>query len=146
VQGIKRKALYVIAFEAIAVAICTAGFALLSDKSLAHAGALAVADSAIAVLWNLLYTSLFEAWEARQAMRGRSIKRRIAHAFGFETGLLFLLVPLSAWWLDITLLRAFALNIGLAGLFLVYTFLFNWGFDQVFGLPASAQERCTSMS
>jgi uncharacterized membrane protein len=138
-QGIKRKAVYVIVFEAIAILICTVSFALASDKSVTHAGALSIANSIIAVAWNLMFTTAFEAWEARQITRGRSIRRRIAHAVVFETGLLVLLVPLTAWWLDITMMQAFVLDIGLAGLFLVYTFAFNWSFDRIFGLPASAQ-------
>lgn len=138
-QGFKRRAMYVIVFEAIAISICTACFALLSSKSLGHAGALSVANSAIAVLWNLAFTMMFEAWEARQTTRGRSIQRRLAHATGFEAGLLILLVPLSAWWLEIDFARALAMNIGLSGLFLVYTFVFNWSFDRIFGLPASAR-------
>jgi uncharacterized membrane protein len=140
VQGIKRKLLYVTVFEAIAIAICTVGFSLQSGKSLAHAGALSIANSVIAVSWNLLFTHLFEAWEARQATGGRSIRRRIAHATFFEAGLLLVLVPLTAAWLDISLTAAFILNIGFAGFFLVYTFAFNWSFDRLFGLPASAQK------
>jgi len=140
VQGIKRKLLYITVFEAVAIAICTVGFAMQSGKSLAHAGTLSVVTSGIAILWNFLFTSLLEAWEARQATRGRSVRRRIAHAVFFETGLLLILVPLTAAWLDIDLPRALVLNIGLAGFFLVYTFAFNWSFDRLFGLPASARK------
>ena len=139
-QGIKRKLVYVTVFEALAIAFCTVGFALHSGKSLAHAGALSVMTSAIAITWNLLYTSLFEAWEARQATGGRSILRRMAHAVLFEAGLLLIIVPLTAAWLDMPLLPALLLNIGLAGFFLVYTFVFNWSFDRLFGLPASARK------
>ncbi|RYE74735.1 MAG: PACE efflux transporter [Oxalobacteraceae bacterium] len=139
-QGIKRKLLYVTVFETVAIAICTVGFALHSGKSLAHAGALSVATSAIAVLWNFLFTSLFEAWEARQAKGGRSVGRRVAHAVLFEAGLLMVLVPLTAAWLEISLPAALGLNVGLAGFFLVYTFVFNWSFDRLFGLPASARK------
>lgn len=138
-QGFKRKAVYVIVFEAIAIAICTVCFMLLSSKSLGHASALSVANSVIAVLWNLAFTSLFEAWEMRQQTRGRSIRRRIAHAVGFEAGLLVLVVPLAAWWLEIGIAEALALNLGLSSLFLVYTFAFNWSFDRIFGLPTSAR-------
>lgn len=139
-QGIKRKLVYVTVFEAIAISVCTVGFAVLSGKSLAHAGALSVVTSAIAILWNFLFTNLFEAWEARQATGGRSIGRRVAHAVCFEAGLLLIIVPLTAAWLDITLTSALVLNIGLAGFFLVYTFAFNWSFDRLFGLPASARQ------
>jgi uncharacterized membrane protein len=71
-------------------------------------------------------------------VRGRSLARRAAHAIGFEGGLVVTLVPLFAWWLDITLWHALMLDLGLLLFFLGYTFVFNWAFDQVFGLPASA--------
>ena len=41
-------------------------------------------------------------------------------------------------WLDVTLWQALVMDLALAAYFLVYTFVFNWGFDRVFGLPASA--------
>ncbi|MNG40149.1 Bacterial Transmembrane Pair family protein [compost metagenome] len=42
-----------------------------------------------------------------------------------------MLVPLIAWWLDISLLDAFLLDIGLLILFLPYTMAFNWVYDMV---------------
>ena len=100
--------------------------------------ALAAATSVIAVIWNLLFNTLFEAWESRQARRGRSLARRIAHALGFEGGLAAILVPLFAWWLDVSLWEALLFDAALLVFFLVYTFVFNWCFDRSFGLPASA--------
>jgi uncharacterized membrane protein len=77
--------------------------------------------------------------EPRQAKRGRSVARRVAHAVGFEGGLVLVLVPLFAWWLNMSLWDAFVLDLGLVFFFMVYTFIFSWTFDRVFGLPASAQ-------
>jgi uncharacterized membrane protein len=140
VQGIKRKVVYVVAYEVIAVTVCSGGFVVFSDASLQLAGALSVATSIIAALWNFIFNTLFEAWESRQVRRGRSWRRRIAHALGFETVLFAMFVPLIAWSLDVSVVHAFAMNLGLAGFFLVYTFVFAWGFDRLFGLPASARE------
>ena len=50
-------------------------------------------------------------------------------------------IPLYAWWLEVSLAQAFMLNIGMIVFFLVYSFSYNWVFDLVFGLPASAQAR-----
>lgn len=138
VQGIKRKVVYVSLYELIAVAATSAGLATLADRDLGHAGIAAAASSAIAILWNLVYNTAFEYWESRQARRGRGLPRRIAHAIGFELGLLVMLVPLFAWWLQVTLAQAFMLDLGLIVFFLAYTFVFNLAFDRVFGLPASA--------
>jgi uncharacterized membrane protein len=137
-QGARRKIVYVTLYELIAVAIASTGLAVGSGASLERAGVIAVASSVIAVVWNLVYNSLFEAWEARQRVRGRSLGRRVAHAVGFELGFLVLLVPLFAWWFDISLWHALGLEVSLALFFLGYTFVFNWAFDKVFGLPASA--------
>ena len=138
-QGARRKLVYVGLYEAIALAITSTGLAAGSGSSLQHAGVAAVASSVIAGLWNLLYNTLFERWESRQVVRGRSFRRRVAHAVGFELGFIVTLVPLFAWWLDIGWWHALVLDLGLSMFFLVYTFAFNLAFDQVFGLPASAQ-------
>ena len=137
-QGIKRKVVYVSLYELIAIAFSSFALAHLADRGLGHASVAAVAASVIAVVWNLVFNTLFERWESRQATRGRSFRRRVAHAIGFEGGLIFTLVPLFAWWLEISLWQAFVLDLGLIVFFLVYTFAFNWTFDKVFGLPASA--------
>jgi len=138
-QGIRRKIFYVSFFELFAIAISTAGLAYFSDSSVGRASVAAVVSSVIAVIWNLIYNTVFERWEARQVVRGRSWKRRMAHAAGFEAGLILTLVPFFAWWLSISLWQAFVLDVGLIVFFLIYTFAFSWVFDRLFGLPASAR-------
>jgi uncharacterized membrane protein len=137
-QGLKRKIVYVSLYEIIAIVCSTWALAALSGRNVGASGLLAVAASCIAVVWNLIFNTLFEAWEARQTVRGRSVARRAAHAIGFEGGLIAALVPLIAWWYGISLLQALLLDLALVVFFLVYTFVFNWSFDRVFGLPASA--------
>lgn len=138
-QGIKRKVVYVATYEVIAVTVCSGGFVVFSDASLSIAGTLSLATSIIAALWNFVFTTLFEAWESRQVQRGRGLLRRVAHALAFEVTLVAMFVPLIAWWLDVSFVHALAMNLGLAAFFLVYTFVFSWSFDRIFGLPASAQ-------
>ncbi|MEH3085408.1 MAG: PACE efflux transporter [Xylophilus ampelinus] len=140
-QGPKRRIVYVALYEGIAIVVASAALAALSGQGVVHAGGVAVAASAIAIVWNLVFNHFFERWEARQAVRGRGLGRRVAHAVGFEGGLVAFLVPLMAWWFGVSLWQALMMDLGLVLFFLVYTFAFNWGFDRVFGLPASAQER-----
>ena len=137
-QGIQRKIVYVGLYEGIAILCASVGLAALSGAGAGTSTALAAATSVIAVVWNLLFNTLFEAWESRQAQRGRSLARRVAHAIGFEGGLAAVLVPLFAWWLGVSLWEALLFDAALLVFFLFYTFVFNWGFDRVFGLPASA--------
>lgn len=137
-QGIRRRVVYVTLYELIAIVVAIFGLAALTGQNASHASVASVAASVIAVLWNIGFNWAFERWESRQAVRGRSVKRRIAHAIGFEGGLVFTLVPLFAWWFNVSLWQAFVMDLALIVFFLCYTFVFNWVFDQVFGLPASA--------
>ena len=136
-QGVKRRVVYVALYEALAILFVSVALWQLGQDS-GHAGVAAVVSSAIAITWNVIWNSLFERWEARQEKKGRSVARRVAHAIGFEGGLVLAIVPFFAWWLNITLWEAFVLDAGLIVFFLIYTFVFNLAFDHVFGLPASA--------
>ena len=136
---VTRRVVYLVIYEALAIAIVTLALAFASGQAAEHTGVVAVGSSIIAVVWNFTFNTAFEAWESRQLVRGRSLKRRVAHAVLFEIGLVVMLVPLFAWWLDVSLLHAFILDVGLTLFFLVYTFLYSLGFDTIFGLPASAQ-------
>jgi uncharacterized membrane protein len=137
-QGTRRRIVYITLYEAFAIVAASAGLAWMSDRSLATSGVLGAVTSVIAVAWNLAFNALFERWEARQAKRGRSVLRRAVHAIGFEGGLVVMQVPLIAWWLGVDLTTAVLMDLGLLVFFLGYTFVFNWVFDAVFGLPASA--------
>jgi uncharacterized membrane protein len=135
---LRRRVLQAALYEGIAVAIVAPTLAWLFDSPGVTALALTLATSAVALSWNYVYNALFERWESRQAVKGRSAARRLAHSAGFELGLVVLLVPLIAWWLDVTLWQAFLADLGLMAFFFFYTMAFTWAFDRVFGLPASA--------
>lgn len=136
-QGPRRRLIYVGVYETLAIIMVTLAF-IVGNRSAATASAVAVGSSTIAVIWNYIFNTLFERWEARQAVRGRSGARRVAHAIGFEGGLAFLLVPFMAWVLGVSLWQALLLDLGLLLFFLAYTFVFTWAFDHLFGLPAAA--------
>ena len=137
-QGTKRRVIYVGLYEAIAIIVSSLIFMAIGQKA-SDSGVMAVAASVIAICWNLSFNYLFEKWESRQTVKGRSILRRVVHAIGFEGGIAAMLIPLMAWWFNISLWEAAVMEAGLLVFFMVYTFAFNWAFDRIFGLPASAQ-------
>ena len=47
----------------------------------------------------------------------------------FEGGLIIVAVPLIAAWLNISLMQAFMLDIGVLLFFLPYTYVYHWGYD-----------------
>lgn len=69
-QGLKRKLVYVTAYEGIGLCLSTLGLALLSGTAPSNTGPLAVMITTIAMVWNFIYNTLFEYWESRQATRG----------------------------------------------------------------------------
>jgi len=139
-QGIKRRIVYITAFEIIGMAISTAWLTLLSGESPTSTGPLAVMITTIAVTWNLLYNMAFEYWEVRQVSRTRTVWRRIVHAIGFQITLVVYLIPLIAWWLGISLWEAFVLDFALMLIIPCYSFIFNYIFDRLFDVPLSAQQ------
>jgi uncharacterized membrane protein len=45
------------------------------------------------------------------------------------------LMPLIAWYLGVSLLQAFMMDVSFALFYLVYAFVFNWAYDRIFPLP-----------
>ncbi|MEB3071289.1 PACE efflux transporter [[Mycobacterium] vasticus] len=125
-----RRIIYVISYELIAVALTTGGLVVLGFGG-GSSGVVAVAASTVAVVWNYVWTTLFEMWERRQVSQTRTVLRRMVHAVGFEGGLVVLLLPIVAATLRVSLMQAFSLEVGLLVFFLVYTFVFAWLFDKI---------------
>jgi hypothetical protein len=134
-----RRVLQALLYEAMAIAVVGPVLSLAFDKPPASTWGLALVLSGIALTWNYAFNWLFERWESRQAVRGRSFFRRLTHGAGFEGGLVIILLPVMSLWLDISLTAALVANMGLLAFFFFYAIAFTWCFDRVFGLPASAQ-------
>ncbi len=133
-----RRILQAILYEVFAIAFVGPVLSVIFDKPPASTLGLAFVLSSIALGWNYVFNAIFERWESRQSVRGRSFTRRLAHGIGFEGGLVVILVPVMALWLNTSALNAFLANLGLLVFFFVYAIAFTWAFDRVFGLPASA--------
>lgn len=134
-----RRVLQAVLYEVFAIAFVGPVLSIVFDKPPASTLALAFVLSSIALSWNYIFNAIFERWESRQSVRGRSFARRLAHGIGFEGGLVVILVPVMALWLNISAMNAFLANLGLLVFFFVYAVAFTWAFDRVFGLPKSAQ-------
>ncbi|CDF85029.1 Conserved hypothetical membrane protein [Pseudomonas knackmussii B13] len=131
-KTLKERLFHALLFEFIALAICAPTLAWIMDQPLAHMGVLTLMFSLVATLWNMVYNALFDRVQRRLAFV-RTLPVRILHASLFEAGLVVMLVPLAAWWLNVGLLEAFILDIGLLLFFLPYTVVFNWVYDTLRG-------------
>lgn len=133
-----RRVVQAVLYEFFAIAFVGPVLGWAFGESMGSTLLLAFVMSTVALAWNYVFNALFERWESRQPVKGRSFPRRLAHGLGFEGGLTIMLVPIMAVWLDTTPLNAFVANLGLLAFFFVYAVAFTWVFDRVFGLPKSA--------
>lgn len=131
----RRRVLQAFIYEAIALALVTPVVARLFEHPPLSSFLLSALMSAVALGWNYGFNTLFEHWEARQTRRERTWGRRLLHGLGFEIGLAAILVPLMAWWLDVSLWQALVTDIGLILFFFFYTVAFTWAFDRIVPLP-----------
>ncbi|WP_374394181.1 PACE efflux transporter [Tabrizicola sp.] len=135
----RRKIVYAVSFETLGTLVATIALMLMSDADAGSSLVLSILTATIALSWSFVFNTIFEAWEARQPVKGRSLRRRTAHALLFEGGLVLICIPVMAWWLQVGYLEALVYEAGLIALFIAYTYAFTWGFDRIFGLPASAR-------
>ncbi|UOB52489.1 PACE efflux transporter [Acinetobacter junii] len=139
-QGMKRRVTYVFFYEVLSFLICAMILAVLSGSTISHTGPLSLLIAVIAVSVNFIYNYAFEWWEKRQHSKTRTIFRRVVHAIGFQVVLVTILIPLIAWWMQISLVKAFLLDFSLMIIIPCYTFVYNYFFDHLFGLPSHLLE------
>lgn len=134
-----RRVVQALLYEVIAISLVTPVIAIFFDQGNGSALGLSVLMSSIALAWNYAFNAMFERWERRQSVKGRSARRRVVHGIGFEGGLGLILIPVMSLWLHIGLWEAVLTECGFLLFFMGYTVAFTWSFDHLFGLPESAR-------
>lgn len=127
---------HALAFEIIGLALLAPLGALVYGVPISDMGVVGLVGASVATLWNYVYNLGFD--HALHRLRGSTLKTwrlRLLHAVMFEAGLLAALLPFIAWYLQIGLWQAFLMDLGVAGFYLVYAFVFNLGYDRLFPLP-----------
>lgn len=128
---------HAVSFELIGFLIVVSTGILLFDMPLQSIGVVAIVGSVIATLWVYVFNYLFDlALLRRQGHARKSIRQRIANSVLFEIGLLLVLLPFIAWYLQVSLLDALNLGASLSVFYLVYSFGFNWVYDLVFPMKS----------
>jgi uncharacterized membrane protein len=123
-----ERFLQALGYEAIAIGLCTPLFAWLMHTPLLAMGALTLANCVMALVWNVVFNTVFDRLQNTLGFRKTFVTRAL-HAVFFEGGLMLAGLPLAAWWLDISLMSAAALEGGLLLFFLPYTYLYHWSYD-----------------
>jgi len=118
-------------FEITAIAVTALYFVLIMRQGLFDMALLSLVISLTATLWNGVFNFLFDRLQKKFDF-SRTVLVRIAHAFAFEGGLVFLTVPMVAYALSVNFITAFALEAALLLFFLPYSFVFNFIYDKIY--------------
>lgn len=127
---------HAVSFEVIGIIIATPLAAFAFHLPGGDSAVIVVASATVAMLWNYVYNLGFD--HLMQHLVGGTAKTtriRVAHAVLFELGLLMIMLPLVAWYLQISIWQALVMDIALALFYMGYAFVFNWAYDRVFPLP-----------
>jgi len=127
---------HTLSFEIIGLAIVAPLGTWAFDMPIHDIGVVALFSAVLAAVWNYVFNVLFD--RSMIALWGnvhKTVPLRVAHAVLFEAGLLVVLMPLIAWYLHVSLLQAFMMDVSFSAFYLVYAFVFNWAYDVLFPVP-----------
>jgi uncharacterized membrane protein len=128
---------HTICFEILAILMVVQLGNRLFGMPAMNMGAVGIASSVVAMIWNYLYNLGFD--HALLRLTGRSQKKgfgvRALHAVLFEFSLTVLVLPVIMIILDVSLLDALVIDFSLTVFFLIYTFAFNFAYDRIFPIP-----------
>lgn len=104
--------------------------------SLADMGIPRAACAAIGAIWTYLFNPGFDlVLQRRSGTTQKTWAPRVLNAVLFEAGLLIVLIPLFALYMNISLWQAFLMDASLALFYLAYSQVFNWACDRLLPLP-----------
>ncbi len=126
----KRRIVHALSYEIILLVIIAIALSFIFEVPMEVTGTLGIAMAVTSVVWNMVFNHFFEKYEQRKKLQ-RTIRVRILHAIGFEGGLMLATIPMVAYAMDMTILQAILLDLGMTSCILVYTFIFQWCYDLV---------------
>ena len=126
----KRRWVHALSYEVILLVIIALVLSYMFEMPMQVTGGLGIAMAVTSVLWNMLFNHYFEKLEAKHQLR-RTFKIRVLHAIGFEGGLMLATIPMVAYAMHMTLWQAILLDFSMTMCILVYTFIFQWCYDQI---------------
>lgn len=141
-RSLKDRLRQVALFEVGGLALISPPFSWASGVPMTESAGLLAVLALIAAVWNGAYNTGFDWIEGR--LTGRTADHRpwglrIAHALGFEGGLVVLTLPVVVVWTGMGWWAALVADIGLALAYAAYAFVFNLLYDRYFPIPASGR-------
>jgi uncharacterized membrane protein len=125
-----ERIFHAVLFELLGNVVIAIFISTVLKVSLLQSGKLSVISAITATIWNYIFNKIFDAIQRRFSFE-RSFTVRVLHAVIFEIVLVLSLTPVAMFLLDLSLAKAFMVEIGLIFVFLPYTLVFNWTYDYI---------------
>lgn len=132
---------HALSFELIGLLLVIPASRLFFSHDPGEFGVIALAGSLMATVWVYLFNLLFD----RLLLRSRgnlhkSLALRLLQAVLFEIGLLLMLLPFIAWYLQISLVDALLTDVFIAVFYVLYALVFNGLYDWLFPVDAQSTD------
>ena len=98
----------------------------------------------IAMIWNFIFNWIFDKFFTGEK-KERTLSFRIFHVVLFEIGLLVVTIPVMAYLLNVGLLEAFMMDIGVTIFITIYAFTFNLVYDNARAILIRRMVRAESL-
>ena len=125
-----ERIFHTVLFESLALISSTIGLIIFTDHTPESLSGTMIAVVTIAMIWNFVFNAVFDKCYPGKR-EARSLTMRVAFIIAFEAGLLLFTVPLMAYLLDVTLVDAFWLDIGVTMFITLYAFTFHYCYDNL---------------
>lgn len=129
-KSIAEMVFHAVLFELLGNVVIALFLSSLLKVSILQSGKLSVISAVTATVWNYVFNKCFDAIQKHYLFE-RSFIVRVLHAVIFELVLVLSLTPVAMFLLQLSLVKAFMVEIGLIFVFLPYTLLFNWSYDYI---------------
>lgn len=127
-MSIIERVFHSVLFEVLAVTFSIIGLAIFTNHEVVSLSGMMIIIATMAMTWNFIFNWLFD-----QVVTGdkekRPFKIRVLHVSLFEIGLLFFTVPVIAYMLDIGIIEALIMDLGVTVFITIYAFMYNLAYD-----------------
>ncbi|OAN10964.1 hypothetical protein A3K86_18445 [Photobacterium jeanii] len=129
-MGAIERIFHAVLFEVLAVSLSIVLMMVFTDHEVSAVSGTMIIIATIAMAWNFVFNWVFDKFFTEDKEK-RSIKLRIFHVILFEIGLLVLTIPVMAYILQVSMIEAFIMDVGVTVFITIYAFIFNWVYDNV---------------
>jgi uncharacterized membrane protein len=125
-----ERLFHTVLFELLGASLVIIGLILFTNHQPEALSGTVIVLMTIAMIWNFVFNAVFDRFYPGKREQ-RSLKMRIYFVLVFEAGLLLLTIPVMAYILNVSLLEAFLLDIGVTIFLTLYAFVFNYCYDHI---------------